>query len=200
MTQLPKDPKKAQSILRAAVKVFARDGLDKGTIADIAREAGIGKGTVYEYFTSKDEIFAAIESAMMEEIVDALEQLNAMDLTPTDKLRTFMRMSTEMIFEMHENMLILVELWAQAIRNHWHDDEPSALVDAYERIRDRIILILQDGEQRGEFRPMNKDGVSTLLTAFIDGLIWQFMIIRDRERFEKAVMEGIHSFLKGIEK
>jgi len=39
-------PKKHQ-IIEAAIRIFARDGLEKGKIADIAKEAGIGKGTVY---------------------------------------------------------------------------------------------------------------------------------------------------------
>jgi len=200
MTPLPKDPKKAEAILRSAVKVFAQSGLERGTISDIATEAGIGKGTVYEYFSSKDEIFEAILNAMMDEITGALEQLQGMDLTPTEKMRTFMRMNTEMIFEMQENMLIMVELWAQAVRGQWHGEKNPVLFNYYDRIRDLIILILAEGEQRGEFRPMNKDGVATLLVAFLDGLILQFMIIRDKERFEKAVMEGIHSFMKGIER
>ena len=48
---------KKELIIEAAIKVFARDGLEKGKIADIAKEAGIGKGTVYEYFRSKNDIF-----------------------------------------------------------------------------------------------------------------------------------------------
>ncbi len=198
MSPLPKDPKKAEAILKAALKVFSRDGLDKGTIADIAREAGIGKGTVYEYFSSKDEIFAAIEDAMMDELIGALEHLHGMDITPTDKIRTFMRMGTEMIFEMHDSTIILTELWAQAARSAWHGTKSSSLMNSYNHMRDLLILILEEGIQKGEFREMNKDGVATLCSAFVDGLIWQYVIIQDKERFEKIVEEGVNSFIRGI--
>lgn len=198
MSPLPKDPQKAEAILKAAVKVFSRDGLDKGTIADIAKEAGIGKGTVYEYFSSKDEIFNAIEGAMMDELVGALEHLHSMEISPTDKVRTFMRMGTEMIFEMQDSVLILTELWAQSARKAWGSTTHTALMESYNHMRDLLILILEEGIQAGEFRQMNKDGVATLCTAFVDGLIWQFLIIRDKDRFEKIVEEGVLSFMRGI--
>ena len=41
MTPLQKDPAKAEAIIRSAIHVFARDGLERGKIADIAKEAGI---------------------------------------------------------------------------------------------------------------------------------------------------------------
>lgn len=47
-------------ILEAALPLFAQQGIRKTTIEQIAAEAGIGKGTIYLSFKSKDEIFAAI--------------------------------------------------------------------------------------------------------------------------------------------
>ena len=48
---------KSEAILEAAVRVLARRGFDATKIEEIAREAGIGKGTVYEYFESKEDLF-----------------------------------------------------------------------------------------------------------------------------------------------
>ena len=44
-------------IIRAAVKRFARHGLTKTTLDEIARDLRIGKATIYHYFKSKDELF-----------------------------------------------------------------------------------------------------------------------------------------------
>lgn len=48
---------KRLDIIGAAVKVFAKDGYHKAKIEQIAKEAGIGKGTIYEYFESKTSLF-----------------------------------------------------------------------------------------------------------------------------------------------
>lgn len=200
MSPLKKDPAKADAIIRAAIHIFARDGLEKGKIADIAVEAGIGKGTVYEYFTSKDQIFHAIVETIMGDMVDASEKLHSMNLTPKETLRTFMRMNTELIFEMEDAMLIITEIWAQgarAIRRGEH--ETTGVFEVYSKMRALVIEILEDGVKANEFRPMNYDGVATLCLAFIDGFVWQYMLTTDRNAFVTALVEGVDSFMKGLE-
>jgi len=51
-----------EQILDAAIKVFGEKGFEGASVADIAEAAKIGKGTVYLYFKSKEEIFSAILS------------------------------------------------------------------------------------------------------------------------------------------
>ncbi|MFW5880999.1 MAG: TetR/AcrR family transcriptional regulator, partial [Roseicyclus sp.] len=48
------------AILDAAVKTFARKGYNAATIADLAAAAGLGKGTLYLYFTSKAAVAEAV--------------------------------------------------------------------------------------------------------------------------------------------
>jgi len=60
-------------ILDAAAKVFARDGLQAATLDDVAREAGITKGTIYLYYRSKDELFANTLRRMSGRIIRTLE-------------------------------------------------------------------------------------------------------------------------------
>lgn len=61
---------KREDILKAAIRVISDLGFERTKIEDIAKEAGIGKGTVYEYFESKNTLF-------MELIRYCIEQLNA---------------------------------------------------------------------------------------------------------------------------
>ena len=44
-------------IIKGAIKVFSQQGFYKAKIEEIAEQAGVGKGTVYEYFASKEELF-----------------------------------------------------------------------------------------------------------------------------------------------
>lgn len=50
---------KVRQILDGARAVFLRDGFDGASMNDIAREAGVSKGTLYVYFPSKEALFAA---------------------------------------------------------------------------------------------------------------------------------------------
>ncbi len=189
---------KKQIIIQSAIHVFAKQGLEKGKIADIAKDAGIGKGTVYEYFRSKDEIFEAIQVAVFEEFTAVFDALVAEKITPTEKLVSIMDQGLNSIFDMGEAMLIITELWAQAGRGHLYGDTHSDFVQYYDRHRDQIQRVLQDGIHSGEFREMNKEGVATLLLAVMDGLAWQFVILNDVDRFKKIKTEAINSFMRGI--
>lgn len=51
---------KARQILDGARAIFLRDGFDGASMNDIAKTAGVSKGTLYVYFQSKDQLFAAL--------------------------------------------------------------------------------------------------------------------------------------------
>lgn len=191
---------KEQQIIEAAIRVFARKGLEKGRIADIAVEAGIGKGTVYEYFRSKEEIFTAIESSVMQEMMNQLAGLVGSDLSPRNKLEALLEQGMDAMIGMGDAILIMTELWAQAARGLWHDSGDTFLEEVYEEFRAIVKDILRTGVESGQFREMSYEGVSTLLLAFMDGLAWQYMLIRDHEKFENVKKEAIRSFMRGINK
>lgn len=191
---------KEQQIIEAAIRVFARKGLDKGRIADIAVDAGIGKGTVYEYFRSKEEIFTAIESSVMQEMMNQLAGLVGSDLSPRNKLEALLEQGMDAMIGMGDAILIMTELWAQAARGLWHDSGDTFLEEVYEEFRVIVKEILRAGVEAGQFREMSYEGVATLLLAFMDGLAWQYMLIRDHEKFENVKKEAIRSFMRGINK
>ncbi|MEZ5817141.1 MAG: TetR/AcrR family transcriptional regulator [Hyphomicrobiaceae bacterium] len=54
------DPRKRRQILDGAAKVFRRTGFDAASMADVAAEAGVSKATLYVYYPSKEQLFAAV--------------------------------------------------------------------------------------------------------------------------------------------
>lgn len=69
------------SILNAAEKLFLRDGLEKITMIDIAREAGITKVTLYRYFPGRDPIAFEIAIRMLKRIAASFDP-PGQDLSP----------------------------------------------------------------------------------------------------------------------
>ncbi len=66
-----------EAILVAAERVFGRLGFHDAKMADIAAEAGVAAGTLYNYFKNKDQVFESIlkrgQSRLKEELAPALE-------------------------------------------------------------------------------------------------------------------------------
>src|SRR5438034_4158645 len=78
---------KRESILRAATRVFARNGYFNSKVADIAGAAGVADGTVYLYFKSKEEILHSIFDQNMAEAIVSARQLTEKLSDPREKLR-----------------------------------------------------------------------------------------------------------------
>jgi AcrR family transcriptional regulator len=92
------------AILQAARAVFARKGYDSTVVEDIASEAGIGKGTLYLYFPSKEQIYLAalIEDARLldQETRRAIQAAGSWQ----DALRAYMEVRLR-YFEQHQDFV-----------------------------------------------------------------------------------------------
>ncbi len=81
---------KRQRLADAAAKVFHEQGVEKTTIADIARAADVPVGNVYYYFKTKDQLVHAAISAharTAQDIIAALEQFDS----PAERLKALVR-------------------------------------------------------------------------------------------------------------
>ena len=81
-------PSKRDQILDALHELLINDNIRHISVSDIAKQAGIGKGSIYYYFSSKDEIFDALIKRIYS---DAL--LLAKELVPRTDLSIFARLS-----------------------------------------------------------------------------------------------------------
>lgn len=75
------------AILDATDKLLARYGYKKMTIDDLAAEVGIGKGSIYLHFKSKQEIALSHVDRIIERLCVRLEAIANEDIDPTEKLR-----------------------------------------------------------------------------------------------------------------
>lgn len=86
------DPKvsREELILEAADRLLARYGYRKMTIDDLAREAGIGKGTVYLHFRSKEDVVLSHMDRIVNRVMARLRVIAASDAPPAAKLSEMM--------------------------------------------------------------------------------------------------------------
>jgi TetR/AcrR family transcriptional regulator, regulator of autoinduction and epiphytic fitness len=73
-------------ILDAALRVFGQYGFRRTSMDDIAREAGIGKGTIYLSFASKEEVFQALAQRLAQQMLAGAEAASRRPGTTADRL------------------------------------------------------------------------------------------------------------------
>ena len=81
---------KERTILRSAASAFARNGFSNTTMEDIAKRAGVAKGTLYLYFKSKHDLFTRMVIYMMSRVCTMIEGRVATLTDPWEKLECAM--------------------------------------------------------------------------------------------------------------
>ncbi|MEE9465551.1 MAG: TetR/AcrR family transcriptional regulator [Candidatus Neomarinimicrobiota bacterium] len=194
---------KRERIILAAVKVFARRGLERGKIADIATEAGIGKGTVYEYFRSKEEIFGAIIEGFFAEMTMALQPVLSGDQSQVEKITRIIDYSFDFLDEFMqsdqaEDWTIMMEIFAQGMRADGDPQLQEATARAVHHTINQFVPVLEEGISAGSFRDVDPSYFALVLFGALDGLALHFYLQRnhiDLSRLKDAARE---IFLGGI--
>src|SRR5205085_2863068 len=92
----PPGPKR-DTILRAAIDVFAERGYFNAQVADVARAAGVAAGTVYLYFRSKDDLLVSIFEQTVKARLDQGRAAVSGVSDPAERLRLFARLHLGML-------------------------------------------------------------------------------------------------------
>lgn len=83
------DPVKRRQILEGARRAFVRVGFDAASMNDVTRESGVSKSTLYVYFRSKEELFAALIDEERDRYFSEVEALLVDPLHPAEALTRF---------------------------------------------------------------------------------------------------------------
>ena len=83
---LPREERRDQ-ILECALAVFASKGFHETSIADICARARIARGTLYQYFTDKRDVLAALVDRIVRRVIEAIQHWTPLDL-PDDVVWT----------------------------------------------------------------------------------------------------------------
>lgn len=156
------DPTKARAILEAALHEFASRGYREADVQAVADRAGVGKGTVYRYFQSKEGLFQAVAHAGMQELERDFRALLEVDLPFLERARR-MAAAYAAFYQSHPEY---VEILIQE-RAEFRGSVPDTLAFYRERNREGIESLLQGAVDDGTLRPVD---VARTSTAVIDAL------------------------------
>jgi len=181
-----REEKRAQ-ILEAAIKIFAKKGMSKTTISDIAGEADIGKGTVYEYFKSKDEVFSASFLYFMDKVETTISKHLYRIHDPLKKLSAVFTSWADILdSEYVEYLEIVLDFWAEGIRTK--DKFVTVdLMNYYYEYRKTIEGLLEECIAVKKIKPVDAKVVAASIIGGLDGLMLQWIMDRNVFDMRQAV-------------
>ena len=147
--------KRKEAILDAAFSLFMERGYTGVKIIDIANAAGIGKGTVYEYFNSKESILLElIDTKVKRAYACFWEESRRENLSCRDKLSRFVAFEAKMASQFNWQ----VTDFKRRLLSDFNDIAPEVADELRNIVLlhfDRIHQIIREGVKSGEFREID---------------------------------------------
>ncbi|MCF6093632.1 TetR/AcrR family transcriptional regulator [Microaerobacter geothermalis] len=142
---------KRESILYSAFNIFSEKGFHMTKIEEIAQHAGVGKGTVYEYFSSKEELLREMlkESILfyVNHVKNQMEAETSSDL----KIRAFLQSHLQLI-EKNKNM---EQIFTRDF-GFVNEELRKWLREQKKEFLRYIETVIENGIKNGVFRPIDK--------------------------------------------
>lgn len=174
-----------EKIMSAAFTLIAKQGYESTSIAQIAREAGISKGLLYNYFDSKEDLLEKIIHHAMAQG----DQLVAMafDSDPANTLENLFKMFFQELRDRPDYWRLLTELTLKIDKFKFVHDV------AVEKMKGYIDLLQQLFEQMGVEDPV---GEAKLVAALFDGIGIQAVVIKEDYPLDELEKVMIRKFCK----
>jgi AcrR family transcriptional regulator len=192
-------PKEAvkDSILDATDRLLARYGYRKMTVEDIASEAGIGKGTIYLHFSSKEEVVLSHVDRIVERLKERLREIGGSDAPAAERLREMLL--TRVMFRFDS-----IQHYTQSLNDLLAALRPGLLARRalYFQAEAQIFAeVLNNGRAAGEFQFDDEQATAHAMLQATNGLLPYSLStteLGERQEVEQRAADVADLILRGL--
>jgi len=192
-TKLPADPMSGRAkIIEAARRLMAEKGVKQTRLADIAREAGISRGTLFYYYASKNDLIYDILEKHLSDLTDAIFAGLSRRRNTTDLAAALQNALTGLISDESSGRMNLYLLQEAIIENRDLKDRFAVKYQTWrELIAGQIARVFGIADSR------RQAALGALLLAMIDGLTIQFLLAPQSTNFQEVAEELVRMITAG---
>ncbi len=195
-----KTTSKRDIILDAAVRVFAEKGYYSSRTLDISTEAGVAYGSLYHYFSSKDEILLSIFRERWHVLLDRMKQINQTITEPGDKILAII----DFIFRSYQHNPDMMKVLIMDVPRHSQFYSPENW-KVYNTFLKNMADVFREGQEQGIYcRDISPLIASYIIYGAVDMTIRQYVYNPEfnHEEFpiEKAKEQIVSVIKQGLSK
>lgn len=185
-----------QKIISTAIGLFGRQGYHQTTISQIAQQADMGRGTLYWYFSSKNEIMETIWQSFLDHMITQMENLVKRPVSIEEKINVLVHHWIKSGVEQPDLLRIMYAIIGQATGDGHHELLSSASV-LYSKTISILEGMFNKAVEQKEIRKTDTHRLARLLISFVDGIMLQHLIVEpvDPDAMTEVVM---NLFLQGL--
>ncbi|WP_066307997.1 TetR/AcrR family transcriptional regulator [Bacillus sp. FJAT-29814] len=176
-------------ILKSAFECFAEKGFQVATMEDIVKHSNISKGAIYNYFSSKDEIYIELMNQRTSESINKLKDELGRFTTSHEKLEhLFNTYSDVNKTSDYVNMTkVHIEFWLYSTRK---DELRTIMISRFNMYKDLFKTIIDEGIKNGEFsKKTNSEELSLIFWGVMDGSSLHHAMLLELFPFHNVITE-----------
>ncbi|HNT26513.1 MAG TPA: TetR/AcrR family transcriptional regulator [Anaerolineales bacterium] len=156
-----------EDIRRAAWELFSQFGVDKVSIADIARKAGVSQATIYNNFGNKEALVRGFVTGAVEHLVSSAQEILTPKMSFQEKMAAVIRFISEMMASGQPSAAERVIFSSLDLQN---DPEIKKIrTAAQEKMTGLMLGLIQEGKEQGQVNPKLSEAVLRIYFAvFMD--------------------------------
>ncbi|MBC7246993.1 MAG: TetR/AcrR family transcriptional regulator [Actinobacteria bacterium] len=205
-----------QQILREAARIFATKGYHAASVTEIVESSGVARGTFYNYFDSKEDVFLKLVNSYFEQLTDILERnsarLREAVLGGGRPLEAWLQNALDYLRFHRDNphLTSIIYRLAMGRDNAFSQKVENQAVFARKKMAESLDMLLE----RGMIIPCDTELAATFIAGSSVGLIlsrllWDedrdltrlaFELVRNQSRAMATSQMGIDRFLKAMER
>ena len=171
---------KPEKILLAAEKVFAKKGFTRAKVSEIAKLAHVAEGTVYEYFSNKEDLLLSIPEKRFKQYATGLPQVFEIR-SPLKKLKRFITHHFWLFLQ--ERDFLQVFLFQIQLNKRFYGTKAFESFRTYYKVVEEII---EEGKSDGTFRPeINSRLLRNLFLGTFSHLALRWLVIGESNDTDK---------------
>jgi AcrR family transcriptional regulator len=158
-------------IRQAAWELFSQFGVEKVSIADIARKAGVSPATIYNNFDSKEALAHEFIATTIDQLISRVQTALIPDRPYKAKMTDFVQFLSDMIA--HQEPSAVARIVFTTSLDLENDPEIKTIRDlAHERMADLLLGLVQEGQEQGQVDPdLSTEALRIYLKAFMNVFI-----------------------------
>lgn len=185
---------KRKRIVESAAKLFSTKNYHEVMMEDVAKLASIAKGTVYNYFQSKEELYFSIMKTRMENLVQSLKSKVQYEMSSIDSLHSFI-VHFYMFMMKYQSFFLMYQKENLKAEHELCDDLNKLEAD----LRNIIFDVIKSGKKEYLFRDIEEDFAVDLILGSIYKAVYRGIekkhnesdMARDREKIFDFVLHGL---------
>ncbi|MBS3943374.1 MAG: TetR/AcrR family transcriptional regulator [Dethiobacter sp.] len=186
---------KYYAILEAAVKIIARHGYHRTRVADIAREAGVADGTVYIYFSKKEDVLISLFQVMMARFVDGLRLQMKQCRDANEKLMTVISYHLATL-ENHPEQAKVTQIELRQIDQEINEGISGPLMEYFKVIEE----VIEEGKNEGLYRQdLDVRTARKVIFGAVDEVVTCWVMSKKPYTLSKLAGPVFHLLVRGLQ-